>query len=465
MKLKSLLTALFGLCAFSLLAAPGTALFDPVIFRAATDKANPAGYAVGEKIVLTFSLAGATREVFSGAYAIDWRRWGDDGQRTNGRIPLDGKAPLQVTTSLDRPGGVFVEAFVVTVADGKRVQRTKRAPNTETWEETGLDVQFVGGALVAPDRILPAHGEPDDFDAFWARQKRRLADVPAVVLERTEVTPNKETLCRVWKVKVACAGPRPVTGYLTIPRNAKAKSLKALCHFHGYGTGVQQAPKDGPERITFSVNAHGYDLGKDAAYYANFNDGIRTPKSIYAFSSWQNEYPEGCYFNGMALRLMRAFDFVRTLPEWDGKTLEAEGGSQGGLQTMWAASLVDDLTEARPTVPWCADLGGDAVGRIVSSWRIAWTKGISYYDCVNHARRAKCPVKIVRAGLGDTCCSPSGIAALYNCLPDDRRSIVWAQGSKHGYIPPMPNQSVELPSGKTVAPYRDANVYTDGKLP
>ena len=65
------------------------------------------------------------------------------------------------------------------------------------------------------------------------------------------------------------------------------------------------------------------------------------------------------------------------------------------------------------------------------------------------ANEAKGRVRITRAGLGDTCCVPSGIAALYNNLPADRRSIVWVQGSKHGYIPPQPNQRVELPSGST----------------
>ena len=454
-----------SLCLAALSASAG--IFDNVLFRAATDKANPAGYAVGEKISLTFTLAQAPKEVFSGAYAIDWRRWGDDGKEAKGRLPLDGKTPLTVTTALDRPGGVFVEAFVVNAADGKRVRRDKRALNTHSWEESGLDVQFIGGALVAPDQIKPAHAEPADFDAFWARQKRRLADVPATVLERKEVTPNDQTVARIWAIKVACAGPRPVTGYLTVPRNAKPKSLKATCFFHGYGTSIQGAPADGPDdQITFNVNAHGYDLGRDKAYYDAFNIGIRTSKDIYGFSAWQNEYPEGCYFNGMALRLMRAFDFVRSLPEWDGKTLIAQGGSQGGLQSMWAAGLVEDLTVSRPEVPWCADLGPDAVpGRVAPGWRISWTPGIAYYDCVNHAKRAKGRVEITRAGLGDTCCMPSSIAALYNNLPADRRSIVWVQGSKHGYVPPMPNQSVSLPSGKTVAPYQGSDVFTGDKLP
>ncbi len=438
-------------------------IFDDVVFRAATNKADPTAYKANEPITLAFTLANAPKEVYSGDYSISWVRKGDDGKEEKGLIPLDGKMPMTLTTKLDRPGNVLVTAYVVDKT-GAHVKRDKPAPNACSWEGGAKEVEFIGGALVEPEKLDQAHPEPEDFDAFWARQKARLAAVPMIV-ERVEVKPGK--ICRNWKVKIACAGPRPVTGYLSIPKNAKPKSLKAVCQFHGYGTGIQQAPEDGWEGvISFSVNAHGYDFDQDKAYYDNFLDGIHPPSTSYGFSTWQNEYPEGCYFNGMALRLLRAYDFVRTLPEWDGKTLEARGGSQGGLQSMWAAGLVDGLTKAYPVVPWCCDLGPDAVkDRMAPGWRIHWTKGISYYDPVNFAKRAKCFVAIERAGLGDTCCLPSSIAILYNKLAADRRSIVWVQGSKHGYVPPMPNQSVELPSGKTVAAFRGENVFVGSQLP
>lgn len=444
-------------------------MFDAIEFRGFTDKANPAGYKVGEKITLTLTLANAPKELYSGDYAIDWTRKGDDGKESQGRLALDGKTPLKIETSLDRPGNIMVQAFVVTAADGKKVKRDKMTPGNPAWEGGGNYVFFIGGALVEPEKIVSAHEEPADFDEFWNRQKARLAAVPATVLERREVTPENYKNCRVWAVTVNCAGPRPVTGYLTIPKNAAPKSLEARCIFQGYGCGPQGVPGDNATgRIEFEINAHGYDLEaiKDKEYYQQFLDGIKTAKYGYAFSPWQNEYPEGCYFNGMALRVLRAFDFVRSLPEWNGKELSAKGGSQGGLQTMWAVGLVDSLTYAEPVVPWCADLGPDAVaGRMAPPWRIAWTKGISYYDCVNHAKRAKAKVFISRAGLGDTCCMPSSIQAIYNNLPEDKRSILWVQGSKHGYVPTLPNQCVELPAMKFTAPYEEKNVYTGDKLP
>lgn len=59
---------------------------------------------------------------------------------------------------------------------------------------------------------------------------------------------------------------------------------------------------------------------------------------------------------------------------------------------------------------------------------------------VNFAKRAKVPVHITRAGLGDCTCPPSGLAICYNALRVEK-SIEWVQGSQHMYVPAKPNQS------------------------
>jgi cephalosporin-C deacetylase-like acetyl esterase len=71
-------------------------------------------------------------------------------------------------------------------------------------------------------------------------------------------------------------------------------------------------------------------------------------------------------------------------------------------------------------------------------WYIPFTKGIAYYDAVVWAKRIPktCRTIIPRAGLGDYTCPPMGLAKLYNAIPGNK-SIVWVQGSEHGYVPPM----------------------------
>ena len=73
-------------------------------------------------------------------------------------------------------------------------------------------------------------------------------------------------------------------------------------------------------------------------------------------------------------------------------------------------------------------------------WYIPWTESMGYYDAVNWAKRipGTCRTNITRAGLGDYCCPPMGLAKLYNNIPGNK-SIKWVQGSRHGYVPPEYN--------------------------
>ena len=327
------------------------------------------------------------------------------------------------------------------------MQRSKPAPGCEDWYRE-RSVFFDGGAGVAVDRIEQEQPEPADFDAYWAKQKARLAEVP-VTAERKDL--GTVGGCRVYAVSIACAGPQPATGYLYVPEGAAPKSCGARVAFQGYGTYVQARPDwaaaacAANREIFLEVNAHGYELGHHRGFYDAFFRAINTSGKGYAFNAQENADPDTCYFNGMALRAMRAVEYLKTLPEWNGRSLVAEGGSQGGLQTSWVAGLGLGVTLARPSITWGCDMGmpGGASGRLRGPWHLPYGKGLDYYDAVNHIRRAKCPVEITRAGLGDYTCPPSGLALYFNAIPGPK-SIRWVQGSEHGFIPPGENQVAVL---------------------
>ena len=143
-----------------------------------------------------------------------------------------------------------------------------------------------------------------------------------------------------------------------------------------------------------------------------------------------------------------ALEYVKSRPEWNGKDLVVEGGSQGGLQTSWAAGLDHDVSLARPSIVWGCDfyMTSGPLKRLHGPWFIPYAPGLDYFDSINHIRRAKCPVEITRAGLGDYVCPPSGQAAYYNAIRTPK-SILWVQGSQHGFVPPQPNQSFTISSG------------------
>lgn len=408
-------------------------VFAPVLLKGRTDRANPVSYAVNDPIVFTLEAMNLAAVPTNDSYFVSWSRSGDDGKAEKGRAPLVVPgATLVLTTSLSRAGFVRLQAFIVDSKD-------KKIPGTSRDHQNGIF--FDGGAGADVASLRPAVPEPADFDAFWARQKAKLAAVPVKAV-RTEV-PSKNHLVKIYAVTLDCPGPRPVTGYLTVPVAASATNrLPVQAAFQGYGIGVQAVPSSGPwDRIRLEINAHGYELGRDKAYYDKFFDAIHTEKYSYAMDPAQNANPETAYFNGMALRVMRTLQYLEGLPEWNGKDVWVEGGSQGGLQTMWAAALDSRVTKAEPRITWECDVGQFKIGRLQPGWRVPYVPALGYYDAVYFAARVpkSCPVHILRAGLGDYTCPPSGLAVLYNAIPGPK-SILWVQGSQHGYVPPAPNQ-------------------------
>lgn len=251
---------------------------------------------------------------------LKWLRTGDDGQTAKGEAVSAEAQPVEIRTATDRPGFVRIEVAVFN-ADGSPLKDAK-----------GSALKFEGGAGVQPEK-LEGFPEPADFDAFWQRQKARLAEVP-VKAELKEV-PAKKPGFKVYDVKVACAGGKPVSGYLSVPEGAKEKSLGAQVSYHGYGVGGANQ-ESWPGLIVFDINAHGIENGREPEYYQALQAG---ELKGYAFINDENAKPETAYFNGMMLRVLRALEYVKTRPEWNGKVRVASGGSQGGLQAVTAAAL------------------------------------------------------------------------------------------------------------------------------
>ena len=455
MKLKLLVAAA---CA-----ALGTALFaagelDEAVLHGETDKARAIDYAPGETMTFTLTLQRA-KPFAEGAYFIQWRRSGDDGVIEEGKVPASPAKPFVYRTKTDKPGFVRLTAFVVD-KDGKRYIKSFRGnPNTpegkaamNRFERMDKRIFFDGGAGVQPAKLV-SHPEPADFDAFWAKQYARLDRVP-IKPELIEL-PCGNPKARIYAVQVPCAGLRPVTGYLTVPKAVDA-GAKFPCRLetHGYSGDRCQHPAPGWARdneIVLNINAHGQKLEAFGATEADrkmLRWETRSNGYSYAFDPAQNADPETAYFNGMVLRVKRALQYLKTVKGWDGKNLIASGGSQGGLQTIWAAGCGEGVTLAESGITWCCDMytsgklrKDPALKLAGDGWYIAWTDALGYYDAANFARRIPktCFTFITRAGLGDYCCPPTGITKMWNNMTCPKK-ILWVQGSTHGYVPPEKHQ-------------------------
>lgn len=411
--------------------------FDKAELRGVTDK-DPVSYTIGEPIDFTLTLSNADVPE-NGAYFVQWVRTGDDGKKESGKVPVVKDLSFRIATTLEKPGFVRIEAKLVD-EKGKDVKRDCPAPGENWFGERGIF--FSGGAAADLSKLRQGVEEPEDFDAFWEKQKAELRRVPMKV-KRWEVKSPKESV-RMYGVQIDCAGGRPVTGYLSIPKRCDTgMKLPARIEFDGYGTGIQRVPKHCwfDWQINFHINAHGYDLEQDGDYYKQFFASIKRGGTGYAFNKEDNTDPETAYFRGMALRVLRALEYLESLPEWNGKEILAEGGSQGGLQAVWAAALDHHVTKVNPYIIWCCDIGKKGNGRLRSEFEPAFAPGLRYYDCVNMARRITGEVHVTRAGLGDYTSPPSGIALFYNHLDKAKKKrITFVQGSRHGYIPPKPDK-------------------------
>jgi len=445
---------LFTLAMAMAVAAFGSELKD-LKLKAKTDKDNPIDYKVGETIRFDFFLDGV-KELPPEAAAkaplkVKWTRTADDGVKTTGVEDISLEKGCSIETKLDMPGIVRIEAQLLG-SDLSKFDAVKRSQ----WEK---GILFSGGAGVETEKMQMSTKEPADFDKFWKEAKKKLAKVP-VKAKLTDVTPEKlKGDYKIFAVEIDCFGPRPATGWLTMPAKAKPGTLPARANFDGYNGNNFKLPKV-PEHgagncISLHINAHGYEMiGHDEQYYKDYGNKVNgiapgAPKrATYALEPSDYDCPTNTYFYYMAMRVMRAFDYLKSLPEWNHKNLIAQGGSQGGLQTMWAAGLVDGLSEAKPGITWGCDIGcprnGD--GPFPSrAWGIPPAPNAAYFDAALHAKRvpATCKVEITRLGMGDYTCPPRGVLlSYYNMKCPVKANLV--QGSTHGYTPPQPNQTFTI---------------------
>jgi len=381
-----------------------------------TDK-DVAIYKPGEKMEFTLRVLEDGKPV--GGKKLAWTRTGDDGKTEHGEGVAD-ESGLKVIASTDKPGFVRIQARAFDEA-GRPLRGFVGGWGAD---KTG-HIFFDGGACVDPEK-LAAVPEPKDFDAFWKAARAKLAAVPMNPQLQEMETRNAKV--KLYAVRLGCAGPRPVTGYLTVPANAREKSLPAAVQFHGYGVNKHNPPgwlNEGA--IVFDVNAHGMELGRDDAYYKSLQEQLKG----YCFNPEENADREKTYYYGMALRVMRALEYVKSRPEWNGRDLQSNGGSQGGLQGLWGAGLDGDVSSSDIWSPWSCDFGGITLGRL-RGWRPDYTAALDYFDPVFHARRIKARVRLV-ANYGDYTCPPSSVWLVYNNIPHENKSMEVKQGCTHGY--------------------------------
>lgn len=330
--------------------------------------------------------------------------------------------PTGNLTTTDQPGVVKV---IGKQPGFLQCQASFQAPD-------GARLVAVAGAGFSPTKIGLSLPVPDDFDAFWADQKKQLGTVPLEPQLTPVDQPNKDNGIECFDLQVKCLGDAPVSGYFARPINAKPKTLPAILWVHGAGVrssvigNALQGAKNG--MLSLDINAHGIPNGKPNEFYQELNSG-----RLKDYRTAGRESRETSYFRGMFLRLVRAIDFLTSQPEWDGKVVAVVGHSQGGGQALVAGGLDPRVTFIASGVPAICDHSGKAAGRI-NGWPKLVPDGADgkpdprileasrYVDAVNFATRCQAEA-ILSVGFIDATCPPSSCYAAFNALRGKKEMI------------------------------------------
>ncbi|MDD3153475.1 MAG: acetylxylan esterase [Victivallaceae bacterium] len=378
-----------------------------------TDK-NPLAYRVGETITFRVALFDNGRMV--PGKLLRWTRYGDDGKTLKGKAASDRE--LVLTTSIDRPGFIRLEVFAFD-ADGKKL---RGYPDHR-------EVRFHGGAAADVEKIS-SWPEVPGMDEFWKKQLKALRAIPMNL--KLAAAPGKAPKIRSVTFE-SPIGPdfRPATGWISMPVDAKPKSLPITLYYHSYSCyGIP--PYHGyvfnrGGQIVISVSGYGLPAVKDVQIYRDFEKN-----HLKGFGWRGNDKPETCDFLGMILRDVRSLDLAKTLPEWNGKDIIVSGGSMGAFQALAVAALAPEtVTGCEVTIPWMTGIAGKSKQNRLGGWAPDYTEALSFYDTVNFAKRISCPVTIV-AGLGDYICPPSGQIALFHNLRRGPVKLKFYQNMEHG---------------------------------
>jgi cephalosporin-C deacetylase len=378
-----------------------------VAIKVTVDRAS-ATYRRRESVVFTIDVRQGGKPLTAGevSYILD-----DEGPNRfkTGKLKLTGK-PLTINYSMAEAG--FLRCLVTHQPKG------------------GKAVRGIGAAAIAPLEIGLSLPVPDDFDAFWKKQKATLAKVPM----KSKLTPVEDAnkSIEVFDAQIDSIGDVPVSGYFGRPKKAAKGSLPIVLWVHG--AGVRSSSKGNAVKgakegfLSMDINAHGIPNGKLKKFYSDLASG-----KLKSYSHAGRENRDTIYFRGMFLRIVRALDFLTAQPEWNGKVVAVIGHSQGGAQALVAGGLDPRVTFIGSGVPAMCDHSGRAANRI-NGWPKIVPMGADgkpdpkileaarYYDAVNFASRFKGEA-IVSAGFIDTTCPATTCYAAYNQLKGKKRMI------------------------------------------
>ena len=284
------------------------------------------------------------------------------------------------------------------------------------------------------DQIHPYTQMPSDFKEFWNKNKQELNSFPLTYtkeLAKEYCTDNID--CYLVKLQINKQG-QSVYGYLFYPKNAKKKNCPVVLCPPGAGIKTIKEPlrhKYYAEQgcIRLEMEIHGLNPTMTTEEFKEISTAFGN-ESNYLNINLDNK--DNYYMKRVYMACVRAIDLLTSLPEWDGKNVIVQGGSQGGALAIVTAGLDERVTLCVANHPALSDMAGFKAERADGYPHFSRTPGMdtpekiktmSYYDVVNFARLVKAHTYITW-GFNDDVCPPTTSYAAYNVLTCPKEALI-----------------------------------------
>lgn len=282
------------------------------------------------------------------------------------------------------------------------------------------------------EKIQPYTKEPKDFKQFWDETLKQYEKPVVVSRELAREYCTDKIDC--WLVKLKTDKEHYVYGYLSMPKDNEGRRLPAVMCPPGAGVKTIKEPlrhKYYAENgfIRFEVEIHGMNPTWSEQDFKDIQSAFSSKDNGYltnGIDSRERYYMRHVY--GGMYAVMR---YLQSLPEWDGRNLAIQGGSQGGALALITAALCPDITLCVANHPALTDMAAYAEeGRTggYPNWKKDFfneqiINTLAYYDVVNFCRYVKCPVRMTW-GYNDSTCSPTTSYAAWNTLQCEKHSFI-----------------------------------------
>lgn len=366
-------------------------------------------YKVGEKarVEVSFYLYGMPQDVEVN-YGIGQDMLPDSSK---GKVKLrNGRATIDMGT-MKKPG--FLDLRLSAVVAGKTYQHH-------------VKVGF------SPEQLKPYTQDPADFDTFWQKNIEEARKTPvSVSSKRVAAYSTDDFDCYLLKLRTD--NRHSIYGYLTKPK-ASGKYPVVLCP---PGAGIKTIKE--PMRNTYYAK-NGFIRLEMEIHGLNPEMTEEQFKEISTAFSGENGYVENgldnrdnYYMKHVYTACVRAIDYLTSLPEWDGRNVFVQGGSQGGALSIVTAALDKRVTACVANHPALSDMAGYAEKGRTGGWPHLNRENqmltpqkietLRYYDVVNFARRLTCPVYLTW-GYNDNTCPPTTSYIVWNLITAPKESLV-----------------------------------------